>query len=75
MVNRSLVAELATDLLLLRSLSGLFLYRKFTSSLSAGVRALASTSFPGFSPTRPYGARNRETLVGSGHVAPKQNEF
>ena len=32
-----------------------------------------STSFPGFSPTRPYGARERETLVGSGHVVPEQN--
>ena len=50
MVNHGLAAELATDPLLLRSLSGLFLYRKFTSLSSAGVRALASTSFPGFSP-------------------------
>ena len=73
MVNHVLAAELATDLLLLRSLSGLFLYRKFTSSLSAGIRVLASTSFLGFSPTRPYGARERQTLVGSGHVGPKQN--
>ena len=35
------------------------------------------TSFPGFSPTRPYGARERErereTLVGSGHVVTDQN--
>ena len=65
MVNHGLAAELATDPLLLISLSGLFLYRKFTSSLSAGVRALAWTSFPGFSPTRLYGARERErTLLG-----------
>ena len=32
-----------------------------------------TTSFPGFSPTLPYGVRDRETLVGSGHVAPEQN--
>ena len=32
-----------------------------------------STSFSGFSPTRPYGARERETLVGSGHVVPEQS--
>ena len=32
-----------------------------------------ATSFPGFSPTRPYGARERETMVGSGHVVPEQN--
>ena len=32
--------KLATDLLLLRSLGRQFLYRKFTSSLSAGIRFL-----------------------------------
>ena len=32
-----------------------------------------TTSFPGFFPTHPYGVRDRETLVGSGHVAPEQN--
>ena len=32
-----------------------------------------TTSFPGFSPTRPYGASETETLVGSGHVVPEQN--
>ena len=35
-MNHGLAAKLATDLLLLRSLGRLFLYRKFTSSLSAG---------------------------------------
>ena len=63
MVNHGFAAKLATDLLLLRSLSGLFSYRKFTSSLSAGIRALASTSFPGFSPTRPYRARERGSAL------------
>ena len=34
---------------------------------------LILTSFPSFSPTRPYGARERrETLAGSGHVVPEQ---
>ena len=39
------------------------------------VNGLSSltTSFPGFFPTRPYRARERETLVGFGHVAPEQN--
>ena len=32
-----------------------------------------ATSFTGFFPTRPYGARERETMVGSGHVVPEQN--
>ena len=39
--NHGLAAKLATDLLLLRSLGRLFPYRKFTSSLSAGIRALS----------------------------------
>ena len=38
-----------------------------------GKYLIRPTSFPGFSPTRPYGARERETLVGSGHVVPEQN--
>ena len=29
------------------------------------------TSFPGFSPTRPHGARERETLGNAGHVSPR----
>ena len=37
--NHGLAAKLATDLLLLRSLGRLFPYRKFTSSLSAGIGA------------------------------------
>ena len=41
MVNHGLAAKLATDLLLLISLGRLFSYRKFTSSLSAGIRALS----------------------------------
>ena len=45
MVNHGLAAKLATDLLLLRSLGGLFPYRKFTSSLSAGIRALSLMFF------------------------------
>ena len=40
MVNHGLASKLATDLLLLRSLGRLFSYRKFTSSLSADIRAL-----------------------------------
>ena len=32
-----------------------------------------TTSFPRFSPTLLYGARERETLVGSGQVVPEQN--
>ena len=30
------------------------------------------TLFDGFSPTLPYGARERETLVWFGHMAPEQ---
>ena len=45
MVNHGLVAKLATDLLLLRSLGRLFSYRKFTSSLSAAIRALSLMFF------------------------------
>ena len=37
------------------------------------VAKTIATSFPGFSSSRPYGARGRDTLVGSGHVAPEQN--
>ena len=41
MVNHSLAAKLATDLLLLRSLGRMFSYRKFTSSMSLSrIRAL-----------------------------------
>ena len=40
-----MAAKLATDLLLLRSLGRLFPYRKFTSSLSAGIRALSLVVF------------------------------
>ena len=40
-----LAAKLATDLLLLRSLGGLFLCRKFTSSLSVGIGALSLMFF------------------------------
>lgn len=36
---------------------------------------ISTTSFSGFSPTHHYGVRERETLVGSGHVAPEQNVF
>ena len=36
---------------------------------------ISTTSFPGFSPTHHYRVRERETLVGSGHVAPEQNKF
>ena len=43
--NHGLAAKLATDLLLLRFLGRLFLYRKFTSSLSAGIRALKALCF------------------------------
>ena len=43
--NHGLAAKLATDLLLLRSLGRLFPYRKFTSSLSAGIRALSLVFF------------------------------
>ena len=32
-----------------------------------------ATLLQGFSPTRRYGARERETLVVSGHVVPEQN--
>ena len=36
--------------------------------------AAQATSFPGFSPTRPTEReRERETLVGAGHLAPEQN--
>ena len=42
------------------------------SFLSAKEVDIPATSFPGFSPTRPYGAKERETLVGSGHVASEQ---
>ena len=46
MVNHGLTAKLtATDLLLLRSLGRLFPYRKFTSSLSSGIRALSLMFF------------------------------
>ena len=45
MVNHGLAAKLATDLLLLRSLGRLFSYRKFTSSLSAAIRALSLMFF------------------------------
>ena len=45
MVNHGLAAKLATDLLLLRSLGRLFSYRRFTSSLSAGIRALSLVFF------------------------------
>ena len=38
-----------------------------------GIYTFLPTLFPGFSPTRPYGAGERETLVGSGHVVPEQN--
>ena len=41
MVSRGLDEKLATDLLLLRFLGGLFSYRKFTSLISAGTRALS----------------------------------
>ena len=37
------------------------------------MRGFDRASLLGFSPTRPYGARERETLVGSGHVAPEQD--
>ena len=40
-----MAAKLATDLLLLRSLGRLFPYGKFTSSLSAGIRALSLMFF------------------------------
>ena len=40
-----MAAKLATDLLLLRSLGRLFPYRKFTYSLSAGIRALSLMLF------------------------------
>ena len=43
--NNGLAAKLATDLLLLRSLGRLFPYRKFTSSLSAGIRAVSLVFF------------------------------
>ena len=43
--NHSLAAKHATDLLLLRSLGRLFPHRKFTSSLSAGIRALSLVFF------------------------------
>ena len=43
--NHGLAAKLATDLLLLRSLGRLFPYRKFTSSLSAGIGTLSLTFF------------------------------
>ena len=42
MVNHGLAARLASGLLLLRSLGRLLFYRKVTSSLSAGIRALKS---------------------------------
>lgn len=37
------------------------------------ISTLNETSFPGFYPTRPYGVIERESLVGSGHMAPEQN--
>ena len=40
-----MAAKLATDLLLLRSLGKLFPYRKFTSSVSAGIRTLSLMFF------------------------------
>ena len=33
-----------------------------------------STSFTGFSPTRPHGARERETLENAGHVSPRRTK-
>ena len=45
MVNHGLAAKFASDLLPLRSLVRLFSYRKFTSSLSAGIRALSLMFF------------------------------
>ena len=44
-MNHGLAAKFASDLLPLRSLVRLFSYRKFTSSLSAGIRALSPMSF------------------------------
>ena len=44
MVDHGLGAKLATDLLLLISLVRLIWHRKFTSSLSAGIRALCFLS-------------------------------
>ena len=43
--NHGLAAKLETDLLLLRSLRKLFPYRKFTFSLSAGIKALGLMFF------------------------------
>ena len=35
---------------------------------------LNTTSLPGFSPTRPHGARERETLENAGHVSPRRKK-
>ena len=43
----------------------------FKGQVHIGI--LNETSFPGFYPTRPYGVIERESLVGSGHMAPEQN--
>ena len=45
MVNHGLAAKLVTDLLLLKSYGRLSSYRKFTSLLSAGIRALKRMFF------------------------------
>ena len=45
MVNYGLASKIENDLLLLRSLGRLFSHRKFTSSLSAGIRALSLMFF------------------------------
>ena len=63
----------------------------FTVASTRGIRTLVvvfelleemvawgcrTTSFPGFSPTRPTEReRERETLENAGHVAPEQNKF
>ena len=52
--------------------ASLFGWREAKIGNTSGSTGYA-TSFPGFSHTRPYGARERETLVGSGHVVPEQN--
>ena len=48
-------------------------YKRTLCEIIATEKVSGTTSFPGFSPKRPYGARERETLVGSGHVVPEQN--
>ena len=56
------------------------IHRAKDDTLNSCIRlTFEITSFPGFCPTRPYGARETETetetMVGSGHVAPEQNYF